>query len=1038
MRRILLFALICLTGVGQLMADPVTAYQTMQKAVDVEASNGSIVAYEYWFDDDVANRTVVSWSANDAVLRASISTEGLSPGIHKFNFRVRRSDGEYSPVTSSIFFKGATQGKKLEYWFDDDIGSRDHIDISDTEEEQTLDLNLCDINKFPLGFHKFNMRLAMGGYSPVYTAYVLKLSSGAPTKIEYWVDDDYDNRQWVTGHPSASGDNDYVYLDPFNLSEVSPGMHRIYYRATSENGITSSPVSMTPVFVKSKYGASSDSGGSVDAQVTQYSIVIDNEEPVTRKFGTPDYDVTLDDGFDVHDLTPGIHTMKVKFWNNLGAGVSHQAQFEKIVPEILAPTLTATEKDGIVQLHYDIPANQQAYRLMRKDANGAKAELYRRKTYRGYEESESYTDAPAAGSYTYYVESSYNDNNGSPYKLTSNEVSFTIAQAQSELNNCGYITGIIWPKYGAAPRHDIIYSDGVVKTIEDQYFERQMIPAGKELTISVKGNSIEEFETVTITIKPGENRVSLKDLSNPLTGETKPNYFTNDLQFSSDLEWVGSNYRFSVKNITRHTWSGYVRLRIIAKDKTLREKELAEGDGGEGIDPSEEENYDEITPGLRAEDNYIYVTSEEIKNLQPGYSTMLTLSLDNVFPPDKKDWYYIYFESIGKWDIDPDGLEKVKDIGIDYDYSITENPISRRIDKSSLVKAQEKVLMQDAEYAANVILAYCSKLSQFDGVIGNIPYIDWKLNAKGLEKYPREIQKLNRLLEYSAGTEMFVELIEDGEMQNFLSEVFTYEALDLASKYHDELVKDIIKYSGGAKEYLSEALKFVNYIRTFKSWEQMNEYDKFFNCADAIVEFAGRYDKTMGSILRTYSKVGKAFIQKALQYGAAYYNVTEADLLLENIPSEKDRPRYDYNRHVDFKIKVQTNKFVYFNFDHFGTEPILEVVVKAHNKVGSPNEVATFFFDLEPEWDGVMLRQISMDNGPIDKPYLSPSAPIDRMWMEIKWKNGRITKVPLRNDLNCVQFEGNPLGENTSQYTVYLKSNTTKFKNMADEIEIKE
>ena len=250
MRRILLFALICLTGVGQLMADPVTAYQTMQKAVDVEASNGSIVAYEYWFDDDVANRTVVGWSANDAVLRASISTEGLSPGIHKFNFRVRRSDGEYSPVSSSIFFKGTTQGKKLEYWFDDDIGSRDHIDISDTEEEQTLDLNLCDINKFPLGFHKFNMRLAMGGHSPVYTAYVLKLSSGAPTKIEYWVDDDYDNRQWVTGHPSASGDNDYVYLEPFNLSEVSPGMHRIYYRATSENGITSSPVSMTPVFAQ--------------------------------------------------------------------------------------------------------------------------------------------------------------------------------------------------------------------------------------------------------------------------------------------------------------------------------------------------------------------------------------------------------------------------------------------------------------------------------------------------------------------------------------------------------------------------------------------------------------------------------------------------------------------------------------------------------------------------------------------------------------------------------------------------------------------
>lgn len=525
MRRILLFALICLTGVSQSLAGPVTASLTIQEVDEVETDNGDIVAYEYWFDNDVAGRTVVSWSANDAVLRASISTEGLSPGLHKFNFRVRRSDGEYSPVTSSIFFKGATQGKKLEYWFDDDIGSLDYIDISDTEEEQSFDLNLCDISKFPMGFHKFNMRVAMGGYSPVYSASVLKLTSGAPTKIEYWVDDDYDNRQWVTGHPSVSGDNDYVYVDPFNLSEVSTGMHRIYYRATSENGVPSTPVSMTPVLVKSRYSTSSDSGSSgVDAQMTQYSIVIDNEEPVMRKFGTPDYDVTLDDDFDVHDLTPGTHTVKVSFWNNLGAGVSLQQQFSKNVPEIPAPTLTATEKDGIVQLHFDIPANQQSYRLMRKDANGAKAELYRRKTFRGYEESENYTDAPAAGTYTYYVESSYYDNNGSQHKLTSNEVNFTIVQAQSELNNCGYITGVIYPKYGSAPRHDIIYSDGVEKTIENKFFERQMIPAGTELTISVRGNNREHFETVTITVKPGENKVSLKDLSNPVTGESMPNY----------------------------------------------------------------------------------------------------------------------------------------------------------------------------------------------------------------------------------------------------------------------------------------------------------------------------------------------------------------------------------------------------------------------------------------------------------------------------------------------------------------------------------
>jgi hypothetical protein len=60
------------------------------------------------------------------------------------------------------------------------------------------------------------------------------------------------------------------------------------------------------------------------------------------------------------------------------------------------------------------------------------------------------------------------------------------------------------------------------------------------------------------------------------------------------------------------------------------------------------------------------------------------------------------------------------------------------------------------------------------------------------------------------------------------------------------------------------------------------------------------------------------------------------------------------------------------------------------------------------------------------------------MWMEIKWKNGRMTKVPLRDDIDGVVFNQATLGQLTHLYTVYLQSETTTFDNMADEIEIKE
>jgi hypothetical protein len=652
----------------------------------------------------------------------------------------------------------------------------------------------------------------------------------------------------------------------------------------------------------------------------------------------------------------------------------------------------------------------------------------------------NYTDAPAAGNYTYFIQGSYRDAAGTSHLVNSEEVpvSVTAAQATTEY---GYITGLIWPKYGAATMHDIVYSDGVETTITDKYFERQQIPVGTTLTISVRGNSREEFETATVTIKKGENSVSLKDITQ--VEETTPNLNNNDLQFSSDLEWVGNNYQFMVRNITRNAWSGQVRLRIISKDKALREKlkEEEENNDGEGIipDPSTQVVTGSVAPfQLRGEDNYVYVYSDNI-SLSKDQTAMVTLSLDNVFPPDKKDWYYIYVESVGKWDADPKGSEKVKFVAIDYDYNVTENPILRQVDKSALAKAQEKVLLQDAEYAANVILLICSKLNQFNGLIGDFEQFGKDLVEKGKKMKDIDMAKLNRYVENAIETETAEELLNDEMVQSLVNAVLGNSALVLVEEFRESIANDIFKGSKVVSQYLGNAIKCLKYVRDYREWEKMNDYERFFYCADAILDYADKYPANpMCSILKTYSKVAKSFIQKALEYGETYYKMQEVDLLLENIPSEKDKPNFDYNRHVDFKIKVRTNRWVFFNFDHFGTSPIREVVVKVHNRPNDPDAVATIHFDLVPVWDGVMLRQISMDSGgDLGVGYLDEGYPVDRMWMEIKWKNGRTTKVPLRNDIDGVDFDAASITQNTKQYTVYLQSGTTKFANMADIIEVK-
>ena len=921
----------------------------------------------------------------------------------------------------------------LEYWFDDQFDSRNTTTIATSDAEQELSLDLRNSTKFPFGFHKLNMRIIIGGKpSAVYSSPVLKLSAGKATQLEYWIDDDYAHAQTISGSLASDG-QDYLFVNDLDLGNVSPGYHRLYCRAVSNSKRTASAVTMTPIIVKSRYNMS-----SANVKVTQYSLSVDNETPVVAKLSSPDNDITFERDFDVHDLTPGTHTLKAKFWNNLGAGVGDESQFTITVPEIPTITLNATETTGSVQLRFNVPGNVQRYALSRRDANGAKAVIY--KCPENIADGGFYIDTPpAAGSYTYFIQGSYRDASGTSHIVNSDELTVNVAEIQAP-NGFGYITGVIWPKYGAATMHDIIYSDGWETTITDKFFERQQIPVGTTLTISVRGNTQEEFETATVTIKAGENLVSLKDLNN-YEYVSKPNNSNNDLGFCTDLNWVGNNYQFSVKNVTRNTWTGYVRLRIITKDKALKEK-LKQEESGDSPDPSIEEDYGEITPGLRAEDNYVYVFSTEIKNLPSGESTMVSLSLDNVFAPDKNEWYYIYFESVGKWNIDPKGSEKVKLIGIDNDYSVTENPVLRKINKKDLKVAVAKELMQEAEYGANIILACCSKLNQLNGIIGNMGDVGWvELSKMYKEKYPIDLNNLNQYIGEAIETGSTAEFKEDKLMQAFLFEVFGYNALDFANEFREDIANDIFKYSKGVDDYLGTAMEVLKFIRDYRQWDKMNECEKYFSCADAILDVADRYTKTpICKMLKAYTKVGKSLIQKALEYGATYYDNYAASFLKENAPSANDNPKNDYNRHIDFKIMVRADSWKnffsnqYFDFKKNGTSPIRDVVVKAHNIPGYPKSVATMLFDLIPVSDGVMLKQTGM----VNESQLDDQKPIDQMWMEIKWKNGRKTVVPLRADIDGVDFVGAAESiSRTSLYTVYLQSGVTEFDNMADDIIIK-
>ena len=1045
-----------------------------------------LTGYEYWFDGDLSTIVEKSLSGSKADIEISINTQHLSDGLHTLNFRVKQSDGRYSPVTSSVFFKhNVEEGNQIEYWFDDRYEDRATIDLPSSALEDLVDMtfDMQDNEKFPIGLHQLNIRMATEGKSlnSVYSAWVLKLASGEPNIIEYWVDDnnDKEHRRTVTGHKASSeNSHDYVFVNPFDLSGVSPGLHRIYYRATSESGVTNSAVYMTtvtvgcgttptleywidddgstlatisghdpssgdkgtifgqtldlskvspgahrlnyravdangiaqtaisstPILVKSKYNINPE-----DAKVTQYSVSIDDEEPMVLDVLTPKHEIIIPYTADVRGLSVGSHTVKAKYWNSVNTSVSVEQKFEVSEQEEPYIVLTAEEKDGLVLLKYNGVPNDRGSHIKRVDDNGAEVLIYER-CVGFYTEKEWHTDdPPASGNYSYFIQTDYADAKGDIHTVTSNVVKVSVAQPQSVLNNCGYIYGRIYKNTFSTDHIKVYFSDGAELVSRDGTFRREKIPAGTELTIEVQDTQYSSFslsyDPITITVKKGENYVYFEGISEE---DLAPNNMAHDLIFDSDLEWTGQNFQFMVKNWTKKTWEGVVRFRAISEESAKK----ANANNGSGT-----------------ENNYYYSKPVSLR-LESGHSSIVALSLEDVFPDNKKDYYVFYIESEGKWTVNTKQDPEVKPIGVNFGYNVTENPFTRLIDKSSLSKAKDIVLMEDIEAAANLILMVCTKINAFDGILGNINDYFEELQKQSEKLKDFDMKKYSDYVETALETENFEELITDEMVMLIPKSILGICGSAILKKFRENVksdmlseawdkwtITDITSASKFINDYLGKAMGVVKAIKAYKDWDHMSTYDRHFYCAEAILKYTEK-SNPFSEVLKVYVDVAEAFIRKALEYGEEYYGWYESQLLYENIPNEKERDKFEYNKYVDFKIMVQTNKLVYFNFGGFpfgkGTSQIKEVKVMLSNR--DVDQVDVIYFQPIGVWDGVMLKQIKYDGlDPLktegQQGNIQAGEKLKRLWMEIKWKNGRTTKIPLLN---------------------------TKYENIADIIELRE
>jgi len=195
-----------------------------------------ITAYEYWFDQNYAQKVTVSTSPSSVVvLTSSLSTSSLQPGVHSFNIRFKDAYGQWSIVQSDLFYKPFTQinlsSNQLvayEYWFDQNYAQK--VTVSTSPSSVIVLTSSLSTSSLQPGVHSFNIRFKdmFGQWSIAQSELFYKAASNQSVNnnkiagYRYWIDTLFSKRVMVTFSVPL---NPYVLNTPLTMTNIPKGIH---------------------------------------------------------------------------------------------------------------------------------------------------------------------------------------------------------------------------------------------------------------------------------------------------------------------------------------------------------------------------------------------------------------------------------------------------------------------------------------------------------------------------------------------------------------------------------------------------------------------------------------------------------------------------------------------------------------------------------------------------------------------------------------------------------------------------------------------
>lgn len=934
----------------------------------------TLTQYEYWFDGDVSNSTAVSMGGTDVYVNPSISTDGLSDGIHLFSIRFRQSGGEYpySPTYSQFFFKhNPSQGGKIEYWFDDLYSRRATMTLPSTvfgDEGGTVSLDMLDATKFPLGFHRLNMRMSTAGksFGPVYSAYVLKLVTGLNTTLEYWVDNDFANRKQLKG--SLSG-KVAIFQGDLDLTNVATGAHRLHYRAVGAGGEAGSAVGEMPIMVKSRYLTEAK-----NSKVVSYSVSVDNQEPVVHDVLNPSEEITIPYTYDARAMAAGKHTVNSKVWNSLGTITIDKTDFNVVAQEKPVVTVEATEKNGLVTVKFNTIPNDLRYRVFRKDAGGNNFKVGSFDT--SYPNALTKTDDPLEGDYKYFVQAIYTDYNGKQQTVLSNEVSVTVSKTQTPTEvaaNTGTIIGRINidnQQVAFMPLNlsmDITFSDGVtVKSQATGMFIREGIPVGTKLSMTVKNNQNYTFDSPSVTVdKDTRNKIQVINatpIKNQVVEKSNESY---DLVINSTITGIPNSFDFNVKNTSDQSWSGEIRIMGIKKSDDKK------SDTSEDLKSGQTVSYSALN-------TFQQFGTYSIDRLKAGDTKDVSIPLTNLPTVSKDTYYQLYIVS------KPSGSQTNA-------YKLLESASSEVLNpKEMLVEAASGHDYRDfAEDEVNACIAeVLSTMKTMDKVGGPM--------SKALEKASDALTRYEKSKDIDGLFGNLPELLQD------------------FSTGLKEGIKDVKNYT----DYLGKVKNFYDKVNKAKEIANADDFTKFYELSKLVIDMSG---DPFGKVYMVYLDVAKKAVDKILELSNKLYEYHIANSF--------------YNGYTRFEIKVEKNSPMWIENDLYQGSNIAKRIEKVNvycYTKANRNSARTYLPDYSSSGRSCKLIDMGRLPGFINEdPQMEM---VSRFWMEIEWKSGRKSIAPLLYDEVA---EITNRGQQDKTYTVTFKSGVSDKDRMDYKIKLK-